>query len=163
MADQKKHTLVIDDGTKEFVLENEYGQEICKLHVRIADFSIMERMMDLQNKVADMIAPLKDVDIKADGTAEFEEAWPILKRVEDNVIKELSAVFDTNEIKDIFKNRFMFSSVNGQFFLNIVVDVLSNEFNRMLNEEMKQSEKRMKKYLKPTGGGKGAGVSTHKS
>ena len=82
---------------------------------------------------------------------------------QDNVIKELSAVFDTNEIKDIFKNRFMFSSVNGQFFLNIVVDVLSNEFNRMLNEEMKQSEKRMKKYLKPTGGGKGAGVSTHKS
>lgn len=139
--------LVIDDGTKELIVENQYGQEICKLHVRTGDYSILDRYNQMLKDLPEVVKPLENVSIKNDGTNDFEDEWKVIKDVEAALIKRLSEFFDTDEIKLIFEKRNAFSSVGGKFFVEVVLVALGEELARAISEETKKSAKRMSKYL----------------
>ena len=94
MAD-KKNIIVIDDGTRELVLKNQFNATICKLHIRTSDLSLMDRYNDLMNDLGDVVKPLSEVCIKADGTAEFETEWAVIKKVEADLTARLGKLFDT--------------------------------------------------------------------
>lgn len=147
------NVIRIDDGTQELTLANNYGQEICKLHIRLSDLSILDRLEAMNAKVPEIVKPLEDIDINPDGTARVEDKWGQIKTVEANMLECLSEVFDTDEIKQVFKKRFMFSSVGGQFFVITVLNALTERMTKMIEEETEMSVKRMDKYLKPTSGG----------
>lgn len=63
---------IIDDGTIEVKLENKFGKQICAVHIRPADISIIDRLNSLMDDFSDIVEPLKECDINADGTAKFE-------------------------------------------------------------------------------------------
>ena len=146
MAD-KKNIIVIDDGTRELVLKNQFNATICKLHIRTSDLSLMDRYNDLMNDLGDVVKPLSEVGIKADGTAEFETEWAVIKKVEADLTARLGKLFDTDEISAIFKHRHMFSSIGGEFFVEKVLSALGEKINDAIREETELSQKRMSKYL----------------
>lgn len=146
MAD-KRNIIVIDDGTRELVLKNQFGMVICKLHIRTGDLSFMDRYNELMNDLGDVVKPLSDVNINADGTADFDAEWAVIKQVEADLTKRLTALFDTEEISAIFKHRHMFSSIGGEFFVEKVLTALGAEISATIARETELSKQRVSKYL----------------
>lgn len=79
----EKHILkaVVDDGTREVPLLNTFGKEICRVHFRPADYSILDRYNALMGGFDEMVEPLKHITIKNDGTAEFEKIGRLSSRL----------------------------------------------------------------------------------
>ena len=150
MATEKKNVFVIDDGTVEYSIENNFGQEICKLHISSGDIGIIDRFEKFTGDFDDIVEPLKEVDMKNDGTPEadekFDNSWKVIKAVEKELIDRINAVFDMQDAGKLFETRHAFSSVNGKFYIESVIDMLSKIVTAAIEEEGKKTESRLKKY-----------------
>lgn len=138
---------VIDDGTREIPLVNKFGKLICNIYIRPADLSILDRYNQLSTDFSDIVAPLKALDIKNDGTATFEADWGVLKSVEAELKRRINALFDMDEADDIFAKRNPFSSVGGKFFCESVIETIGGIIVKAVEDEMAQSKSRTDKYL----------------
>lgn len=137
----------LDDGTREYVVQNNYGEEICKLHFRPGDISLLQRYEDMKNTLADAFKPLEQLDIKADGTAADEAGINALQEADKLLRAALSELLDSKDIGDIFKKRSPFSSVGGRFFCENVIEMLDSIICSVLAEEAEASRKRTAKYI----------------
>ena len=139
--------IVIDDGTREYNIVNKFGKEICKLHFRPGDISIAERYRELQEGFADIVKPLSEMDINADGTASDDAAMNAIHEADMNLRKALEKLLDSDDAADVFKARNPFSSVGGKFFAEIVLDAIGNIVGEVIAEEAEASMKRTAKYI----------------
>jgi hypothetical protein len=144
----KNYQAVIDDGTREIPIKNKFGKLICNIYIRPADISILERYNKLTDDFEEIVKPLQSVNINPDGTAKFEEEWAAIKAAENELKKRINAVFDMEEADEIFKTRNPFSSVNGKFFCENVLEVIGNIITESIEDAFEESEKRTEKYLK---------------
>lgn len=151
---------VVDDGTREIPLVNKFGKLICNVYFRPADFSILDRYEALMNDFDEIVKPLAALDIKNDGTAAFDEGWPVLKKVETDLKDRINALFDMEEADAIFEKRNAFSSVGGEFFCARVLTALGDVIQEAVKEEAALSEKRMAKYLENQSGAVTADAGT---
>ena len=138
--------ITIDDGTREYTIENKYGQEICKLHFRPADLSIAERYNAMRNSFSDIVKPLENISINADGTANDDDI-AVLHEVDMNLRAKINELLDMDDADSIFAKRNPFSSVGGKFFVENVLDAIGGIIADEIEAETKASAKRMKKYL----------------
>lgn len=157
---------VIDDGTREIPLVNKFGKLICKIYLRPADWSIIDRYNALTKEFDKIVAPLMELSINNDGTATFEKDWETLKAVETEVKRKFDELFDMEEAAEIFSKRNAFSSVGGEFFCIKVLNALESIIESAIQEEAKLSQARVAKYLTQpdkTEGVKDAGDATDKA
>ena len=158
MAD--KYMFEIDDGTKEYVFKNKFNQEIGKIHFRGGDISIIDRYNSLLNDFDSIVAPLVGVNLKDDGTvsddgsSKFDEGWKVIKGVEAELIKRINAIFDSDDAENLFAKRNAFSTINGVFYVEKVIQALGNIVAQEMSEETAKSQKRFDKYTKDIEKGK---------
>lgn len=138
---------VVDDGTREIPLKNKFGKLICKIYMRPADLSILDRYDQLTSDLEGLVAPLKALDLKSDGTPSFEDGWGAVKQAENELKRRINAVFDMDEADEIFAKRNPFSSVGGRYFCENVIEALGNIIIEATNAEMQKSSARMAEYL----------------
>lgn len=143
----KEYKGIIDDGTREIPLMNKYGKLICNIYIRPADLSILDRYNQLAADFGSIVEPLKELEIKNDGTAAFDADWQVLKSVETELKRRINALFDMDEADDIFAKRNPFSSVGGKFFCESVIEVIGNIIVEAVEDEMELSKRRTDKYL----------------
>lgn len=143
--DSNRFTL--EDGTKEITLVNPFGKVICKLHIRTGDISIYDRYQALMANFDSIVRPLAEIDLNANGEATFEDKWETVKKVEANFKQKLNELLDMDEADAIFATRKPFSSVNGRFFAEHVIDVLGQVVAAAIEEETKLSAERVRKHL----------------
>ena len=149
MADiNKKYTFEIDDGTKPYFFTNKFGEPIGEIHFRGGDISILDRYNELLADFDKIVEPLGDVRLKDDGTSSFDEDWAVIKSVEAKLIERINAVFDSRDASNLFKNRNAFSTINGEFYVEKVVQALGNVVAQEIAEETEKSKKRLSKYTK---------------
>ena len=141
-----KNVFVIEDGTKELTIENSFHEEICKIHIRPGDFSIIDRFTAMQNDFKNITAPLEGVELSTDGTAEGTEGWEKVKEVEKNLIDRLNQVFDSKDIGNLFVNRNAFSVIGGEYYAERVMTMLGEVVAAEMEEESKRVKKRLDKY-----------------
>lgn len=141
------NVVVIDDGTREYTIQNQFGAEICKVHFRPADFSIVDRYNAMMKDFDKIVEPLKDLSLRNDGTAAFDKDWVTLKKVESDVIEKIAGLFGMDDAKGIFAERNAFSSIGGEFYCSRVLNALQQAVTEAVEQEAKLSEKRMAKYL----------------
>lgn len=139
--------IQIDDGTREYEVQNNYGETICVLHFRPGDIALLQRYEDMKNKITDAFKPLADIDINADGTATDEAGITALHESDRLLRAALSELLDSKDIGDIFRTRSPFSSVGGKFFCENVIDMLGSIISSVLEEEAEASRKRTAKYI----------------
>ena len=142
------NVFTIDDGTRELTITNTYGQEIGKIHVRTGDIGIIDRFNEFVNRFDKIIEPLSNVSMNSDGTSSFESDWETIKGVAQKLIDELNAIFDTNDIGLLFSTRNAFSTINGVFYVEKVIEMLGNVVSLAIADEAKQTQKRVSKYTK---------------
>lgn len=138
--------FTLDDGTREITVVNTYNEEICKLHIRAGDIGILDRYKGLLADVETMFKPLESLKINNDGTSEIDEDWETIKGVERELIAKINALFDMKDADALFKNRNAFSTVNGVFYAENVLDMLGKIVSSAMEEEGKKREKRIQKY-----------------
>lgn len=139
--------IKLDDGTREYTIQNMYGEEIAKLHFRPGDISIADRWDKMHEKFVDAIKPLENIGIKADGTAESTDDIEILRSADTSLRAALEELLDSKDIGDIFKTRNPFSAVGGQFFCERVITMLDGIISGVIAEEAEASRKRTAKYI----------------
>ncbi len=143
--------IIIDDGTREYRVENKFGKVICTLHFRPGDISIAERYREMRDLFAEIVKPLAELDIKADGTAIDDAAMDALHNADLALRKALGRLLDSDDAADIFTERNPFSSVGGRFFCEIVLDALGEIVGEVMAEEAEASAKRTAKYIEEDG------------
>lgn len=139
--------FVLEDGTKELTIVNKYKQEICKIHIRPGDLSILDRYNELTEGFSDIVAPLSGIELNNDGTSDME-GWQKVKEIEQELIDRLNTVFDSNDIGNIFKNRNAFSSIDGKFYVEHVIEMLGKVALDEMEAENVKVQKRVDKYTK---------------
>ena len=140
--------ITIDDGTREYIIENKYGQEICKLYFRPGDVSLVSRYHKLKDKFGEIIKPLESLNIAADGTAAgSDEEIKAIGKAEKNLCDLLAELLDTKDAASIFKTRSPFSSVGGRFFCEHVIGAIGGIIDDVMEEEVKASQERVSKYI----------------
>ena len=145
----KKTTFVIDDGTRCYTFTNKFGDVIGEMHFRGGDISIIDRYNSLLSDFDKIIAPLSQIStMKDDGTAVTDEDWGIIKDVEKELINRLNAIFDSHDCENLFKNRNAFSTINGEFYVEKIIQALGNVVAQEMNEEKEKTKKRLDKYTK---------------
>lgn len=156
---------IVDDGTREIPIVNKFGKLICNIYIRPADYSIIDRFNTLEDRFSEIVEPLSHIGINNDGTASVDDDWEVLKSVEADLKDEINQLFDMEEADDIFAKRNPFSSVNGVFFCEIILEAIGDIIAQAIEEEAELSKKRVDKYLNDitppnSGGVKNAGGIT---
>lgn len=140
--------FTLDDGTEELTINNSFGEEICKLHIRTGDIGIVDRYNAFVNDFDKIVAPLQDVSMKTDGTSSFDDDWAKIKSVEQELIERLNKIFDSRDIGNLFETRNAFSTIDGVFYAEKVIDMLGNVVTDAISEEAEKTQKRVSKYTK---------------
>lgn len=147
MADNK-NTFILDDGTKEITINNQFGQEIAKVHIRTGDIGIYDRYNKFIDKFDEIIKPLATISLKSDGTASFDDDWGVIKNVESELIGNLNSIFDSKDIGNLFENRNAFSTIGGVFYIENVINMLGELVSQEMTSEVQKAQKRVSKYTK---------------
>ncbi len=143
--------FTIDDGTREYTLVNQYGQEICRLHFRPNDISLYDRYLAMRDKFTEIVKPLEQIGINADGTASAEEGLAILKEAETAFRAQLRELLDSDDADAAFEKRNPFSSVGGRFFCAIVTDAIGKMIEAAYAEEAKATAEKTAQYIEEEG------------
>lgn len=141
------NAIQIDDGTREYSIQNRFGKEICKIHFRPADWSILDRYDEMKNNFSEIIGPLQTVAINADGTAAEEEGIETLRRADHAFRAMLNKLLDADDADGIFRTRNPFASVGGRFFAENVLDAIGALITSAFDAEAKASAQRMQKFM----------------
>lgn len=143
----KAYKGIVDDGTREIPIVNKFGKLICNIYIRPADLSILDRYNQLTADFGSIVEPLKNLSLKNDGSAAFDEDWAVLKSVEAELKQRINALFDMDEADEIFAKRSPFSSVGGKFFCENVIEAIGGVIVEAVEDEMALSKSRTDKYL----------------
>ena len=145
MSDNK-NIFVLDDGTKEITVQNKFGEEICKLHIRSGDLSIMDRYKEMMAEYNDIIKPLADINVDNDGESAVDSDWEIIKGVEKKLIDRIDYVFGMRDASKLFEARNAFSSIGGSFYIEKVLEMLGKIVSQAIDEEGEKTRQRLEKY-----------------
>ncbi|MGN0363699.1 MAG: hypothetical protein ACI4ET_12750 [Bilifractor sp.] len=141
-----QNIITVDDGTRKYEIQNKFGRKICDVFIRPGDLSILNRYEEVIKALPEIVEPLKTISIKSDGTAEDDAEWNAIRTAQAELEKQLNFLFDMDEAQDIFKNRNPFSSVQGRFFCEIVIDAIGNIITQVVKEETDNMKARTKAY-----------------
>ena len=146
MSDKRNNIFTLDDGTREIIVQNNFGEEICKLHIRSGDLSIMDRYKELMAEYEEIIKPLADIHVNDDGESGIEAEWEVIKGVEAKLIEKIDYVFGMKDAKKLFASRNAFSGIGGSFYIEKVLAMLGNVVAQTIDEEGEKTRKRLEKY-----------------
>ena len=148
MSDKRNNIFTLDDGTKEIIVQNNFGDEICKLHIRSGDLSIMDRYKELMAEYEEIIKPLSTIHVEDDGSSDIDSEWEVIKGVEAKLIEKIDYVFGMKDAKKLFASRNAFSGIGGSFYIEKVLEMLGKVVAQSIDEEGEQTRKRLEKYTK---------------
>lgn len=145
----ENNVFVIDDGTRELKIVNNFNQPVCTVHVRITDMSIVDRFQSLSDDIPAMLEPLRGIELNNEtGEPELDNDWAKIKAVEKNIIARINEVFDTDDASNFFEKRNAFSIIKGKFYMEHVIETLAKVVQSSAEKESKEMQKRVDKYVK---------------
>ena len=160
MAEEKKTAaleIIVDDGLQRVPIKNLEGDEIGVFYVRPTDVGIIQRFNEVAAKFPDITAPLEDIGINADGTAEddgTDAAAEALKEAEKRLYEAVDYLFGGNASEAFFGKMNPFSPINGVFYCETVLNAVSNFITAQFSTETRKISKNMEKYVSKYGRGK---------
>lgn len=140
--------IVIDDGSVRVPIKNGYGDEIGVFHFHPGDIGIIERYNKVAAKFDDITAPLENVNINSDGTADEnnEAEWEAVKEAEKKLYDACNYLFGGNFAEAFFGKMHPFSPVNGYFYCENALEAVGKYISRQFDREVDKVSKRVNKY-----------------
>ena len=143
---KKVEELVVDDGSITVPIKNTIGEAVGEFKFRPTDFNIVKRYNEISDKFADVIKPLVEANITANGEGADEDSIKILNEVEANLFDLVDYLFDGNAAEAFFGKMHAFSPVDGKFYCENVLNAVGEFISRKFDAEIKKMNARIDKY-----------------
>lgn len=160
MAENMKNfsmEISVNDGTVRVPVKNKQGEEIGVFYFRPTDINIIKRYNEVIDKFDNIVAPLENVDISSDGTAQDmndQAAIEALKDAEKRLFEATDYLFGGNMSEAFFGKMNPFSPVNGHFYCESAINAVGSFINTQFDRETKKISSRVSRYTKRKGGRK---------
>lgn len=140
--------IVIDDGSVEVPIKNKRGEQIGVFYFRPTDIGIVDRFNQMAGKFDEITAPLENVNIKPDGTADENEQaeTEALREAEQRLYEACDYIFGGNMSEAFFGSMNPFSPVNGRFYCENALEAVGNYIGAQFNQETEKVSKRVQRY-----------------
>ena len=153
MAENKKQAtleIVVDDGSQRVPIRNTSGEEIGVFYFRPTDVAIIQRYNDTIAKFDEILAPLENVSIGADGTADETDdaALAALNEAEKRLFDACDYIFGGNLSEAFFGKMHPFSPIGGVFYCETVLNKVGQFIAAQFEQETGKISKRLDGYIK---------------
>ena len=140
--------IVVDDGIVRTPILNKYGDEIGVFCFRPTDIGIVDRYNKIVADFESITAPLENVDIQSDGTADgaTDSEIDALKEAESRLFEACDYLFGGNASEAFFGKMHPFSPVNGRFYCENALDAVGKYISRQFDREVKKINSRVTRY-----------------
>lgn len=139
--------IIIDDGTREFSIENKKGEVLGHLVFRPGDIGILQRFQEKYREFQNMQGIISEIDLNSDGTAEetddIENGLQVLEKVQNLLKDTMNYIFDADVYDSFFSKTNPFSSINGKFFVDVVMEAVGN----IIGGSQKQRKQKVKEQV----------------
>lgn len=142
--------IVVDDGSRRVPIQNKNGDEIGVFYFRPTDIGIIERYNSIASKFDEITKPLEAAGIRADGTADPEDAASVeaLHEAEKRLYEAVDYLFGGNMAEAFFGTMSPFSPVNGHFYCETAIEAVGNYISAQFQSETDSISRRAEKYTK---------------
>lgn len=142
--------IVIDDGSRRVPIRNMAGEEIGVFYFRPTDVGIISRYNESMSKFDEIMAPLEELDINADGTAADqadEDSVNALREAEKRLYDACDYIFGGNMSEAFFGRMHPFSPIGGVFYCEKALERLGAFISDQFEAESLEVSKRLDKYV----------------
>lgn len=130
-SNQKANTIVIDDGSKEYNIQNQHGETLAVFRFRPSDTNIISRFEEVQKFFENF------------STEENES----VKECEQRVIERIDYLVGADTGSTFFSVLGPFSPMNnGKLFVEVCMDALRDVIDKEFDIRIKKSQSRVNKY-----------------
>lgn len=145
---QQNINITVDDGSIRVPILNKFKKEIGVFFIRPTDIGIIDRWNKIANDFDNITAPLENVNINPDGTADEknEAEQAALKEAEKRLYDACDFLFDGNMSEAFFGKMHPFSPVNGRFYCENALSAVSTFISRQFDREVARVNNRVNKY-----------------
>lgn len=145
---QQNINITVDDGSIRVPILNKFKKEIGVFFIRPTDIGIIDRWNKVANDFDNITAPLENVNINPDGTADEknEAEQAALKEAEKRLYDACDYLFDGNMSEAFFGKMHPFSPVNGRFYCENALSAVSTFISRQFDREVAKVNNRVNKY-----------------
>lgn len=160
MAEEKKQAaaleIVIDDGYQRVPIKNLSGEEIGEFYFNPTDIGIIQRYNETMAKFDEIVAPLENVDISEDGTADNEDmaAVEAINEAEKRLFEACDYIFNGSMSKAFFGRVHPFSPINGVFYCETALSKVGAFISAQFEQETEKVNQRLNQYVSKYGKGK---------
>ena len=148
--------IVVDDGLISVSIRNRQGEEIGIFSFRPTDIGIIDRFNSMAAEFDDIIKPLENINIKADGTANegSVDELEALREAEKRLYEACDKVFGGNMSEAFFGKMHPFSIINGRFYCENALEGVGAYISTRFDREVKKVNNRVEKYTRGYKSGK---------
>lgn len=148
MAEKETMKIVVDDGSIKVPIENKYGDEIGSFYFRPTDTGMYTRYVESMNRIEDVVEPLKNAQIKPDGTADesVDGSIDAVMVAQERLYELCDYIFGGNFSEAFFGRMAPFSPIGGKFYFEIALDNLGSFIEKQCKEETKKVVRRVSRY-----------------
>lgn len=139
--------LSFDEGYKEFSIN---GDENRVIRFNPSDLAIIKRLEEAKNKISESMAIKDDIELDNEGKPvdSLENYSKVISHI-DNVIKEqINYIFDSDVANVVFGNQSPLANIKGKPLYERFMESVMPEIKKAVEEESKESRKRVAKYTK---------------
>lgn len=139
--------IVVDDGAVRVPIKNLLGEEIGVFYFNPTDISIVKRFNEVAAKFNTVTEPLTNANINPDGTGVSEMDTQALEEAEKRLYELVNYLFGGDMAGAFFGKMNPFSPVKGKFYAENALNAVSNYISAQFEEETKQINQRVDKYV----------------
>lgn len=147
---QDEEVVVINDGRRKVTIKNQNGDVIGSFRFNPTDINIVNRYNESVAKFEDIVKPLADYDIKANGEGDGAEAVEALDAAEEKLIELMDYVLDGDFGQAFFGKTHAFAGVEEgneiKFYAEVAFDVIGQYIAQKFDAETKKLERRLGKH-----------------
>ena len=140
--------IIVDDGSVKESIRNKHGDEIGVFYFRPTDIGIIDRYNKIAADFDNITAPLENVNINPDGTADEtnEAEVKALKEAEERLYEACDYLLGGNASEAFFGKMHPFSPVNGRFYCENALDAVGKYISRQFDREVQKINNRVNRY-----------------
>lgn len=138
--------IVVDDGYKLITVQNSLGEVIGKFRFNPTDINIVNRYREISEQFNDVLKPLKDAEITAEGEAGDEQSVDLINEAEKRMIELMDYMLNCDSREAFFSKTHLFTPTDGNFYCQNVFDAVGQFISKKFDSEIKKISSRVDKH-----------------
>lgn len=141
-----EEVIVVSDGRVRVRIQNQLGESIGVFKFNPTDLNIINRYNEVADQFGDVVKPLQDVSITAEGEAAEEAGIEALNQAENRMIELLDYVINGNSREAFFSKTHIFAPTDGVFYCENVLNKIGEYISMKFDSEVKKVNARVTRH-----------------